>query len=328
MASALVLDIALDAFSNSLSEGAIVKYPKGNRIDNEGDINLIAQILWDDVFLPLNIPEYFQFDVSNIIKLIQKHKKEIPEIEVDLIETFVGNKKEFIQKELDLCIIGSGVSKFGLSLDLTRLSEFISKNTPFISIEGLKNALENLNKTYRDRAVGYLSQALENIKGTIRYQILTLGNNVITKNNPLVQKYFTPLANGKYACNNGWIMNVNPLEDFATSNQFHYLRRTIIIWSDLVKLRFGKEKNDSSYLWKHMKEYVKKMAKVFHGFRLDNAHSTPMHVGEYFMRKARKQNNELLVISELFTGSNEMDALLAKKIGFNGLVREAHRVRF
>lgn len=52
-----------------------------------------------------------------------------------------------------------------------------------------------------------------------------------------------------------------------------------------------------------MKIYVQSLAKIFHGFRIDNAHSTPLHVGEYFIRKARNANKNLLVFAELFTGS-------------------------
>lgn len=59
--------------------------------------------------------------------------------------------------------------------------------------------------------------------------------------------------------------------------------------------------------------YIQKMAGIFHGFRIDNAHSTPIHVGCYFLRKALKVNNNLIVFAELFTGSPELDAEFVKK---------------
>ena len=39
-----------------------------------------------------------------------------------------------------------------------------------------------------------------------------------------------------------------------------------------------------------MKEYIKKMSTIFKGLRLDNAHSTPLHVGKYMMRKVKILN--------------------------------------
>ena len=69
-----------------------------------------------------------------------------------------------------------------------------------------------------------------------------------------------------------------------------------------------------------MKLYVQKMAGIFHGFRIDNAHATPIHVGSYFIRKALKINNNLIVFAELFTGSREQDAEFVKKMGINALI--------
>lgn len=69
------------------------------------------------------------------------------------------------------------------------------------------------------------------------------------------------------------------------------------------------------------------MAKVFHGFRLDNAHSTPLTVGEYMMRKARNMNKNLMIFAELFTGDGVKDSIFCKRIGINALVRELNHNR-
>lgn len=334
LASAVALDQAIMQFSDDLSNKKILKYPKLNLIESEDDLNLISQILWDDVFLPLKIPEYFKFDIKNVMLEVEKvfkgslAKLQLPELESEVKVLFNGNKNEFFQEIIDKNKKNFGESKLAVKLDLDKILPILEEQIKHFSFETFQKALESLNQRYEAMAIDFLGQALNNIKGTVRYHIIQLKNNIITKTNRLVANYFTILKNGKAACNNGWIINSDPLEDFACSGQFHYLRRTIIIWGDLVKLRYGKTKEESPFLWKHMKEYVRKMAKVFHGFRLDNAHSTPLHVGEYLMRKARKSNTDLLIISELFTGNSDLDAMFSKKIGFNGLVREAQRVRF
>lgn len=132
---------------------------------------------------------------------------------------------------------------------------------------------------------------------------------------------FSQIKTGYYVLNNGWVMNCNPLENFATSMNFHYLRRNVSIWGDLAKLRFGYKKEDSPKLWNRFKEYVKIMAKHFNGFRLDNCHGTPLAVGEYMVRQARKVNPNILIFAELFTNSKEEDAIFIKRLGIHGIVK-------
>lgn len=81
------------------------------------------------------------------------------------------------------------------------------------------------------------------------------------KGDKLVPRYFTRLRDGRYVANNGWIGNYDPLSNFAENiHEHHYLRRTIVIWGDLVKLRYGNHKKDSPALWDYMKKYIKMMS--------------------------------------------------------------------
>ncbi|KAI1107572.1 glycoside hydrolase family 13 protein [Jackrogersella minutella] len=155
----------------------------------------------------------------------------------------------------------------------------------------------------------------------------------IDQKNPLIETYFTRLdkaeAPNHFApedlvlVNNGWVWAGNALVDNAGPQSRVYLRREVIVWGDCVKLRYGKGPQDSPWLWEHMTNYARMLAKYFAGFRIDNCHSTPLHVAEHILDEARRIRPNLYVVAELFTGSEEMDYVFVKRLGLSSLIREA-----
>lgn len=155
----------------------------------------------------------------------------------------------------------------------------------------------------------------------------------VTKESPLIETYFTRLPSNNITkkhnsrslalVNNGWVWAADALVDNAGPESRAYLKREVIVWGDCVKLRYGKCPEDNPFLWDYVTRYTRLMAKHFAGFRIDNCHSTPLHVAEYLIQEARRIRPNLMVFAELFTGSEEMDYLFTKRLGLTALIREA-----
>ncbi|KAL5628138.1 hypothetical protein BROUX41_002886 [Berkeleyomyces rouxiae] len=155
----------------------------------------------------------------------------------------------------------------------------------------------------------------------------------ITDQSPLIETYFTRLPQNArtaqhkegdlFLANNGWVWGGNALIDNAGPQSRVYLRREVIVWGDCVKLRYGSSPEDSPYLWDRMTKYVRLLTKHFAGIRIDNCHSTPIHVAEHILDEARRVRPNVYVVAELFSGSEETDYVFVKRLGLSSLIREA-----
>ncbi|KAF2222045.1 hypothetical protein BDZ85DRAFT_239084 [Elsinoe ampelina] len=199
--------------------------------------------------------------------------------------------------------------------------------------------INEVNLAYYREYDADVAEIMEQVFNRVKYMRLDehgpkLGP--ITIDNPLIESYFTRLpvnATTKQhdpdelaLANNGWVWAADVLKDNAGPRSRAYLRREIIPWGDCVKLRYGEKPEDSPFLWGFMAEYTKLMAKHFHGFRIDNCHSTPLHLAEYMLDQGRSVRPELVVMAELFSGNEQMDYLYVERLGISCLIREAMQV--
>ncbi|KAJ3088189.1 hypothetical protein HK102_009342 [Quaeritorhiza haematococci] len=235
-------------------------------------------------------------------------------------------------------------SRFAKQLHIPSCVVFIEKlmrdlggspvlDAPFREFEKLVN---EINLPFYQECDGDTASIYQQVLSRARYlRVSEHGPKLgpISRENPLVDTYFTRLPNNPVTAklhshemklaNNGWIWNADPLVNFAAPGSKAYLRREVIAWGDCVKLRYGEKPEDNPWLWAHQAEYTRKMARLFKGLRIDNAHSTPIPVARYLLDVARQVNPDTYVFAELFTGSEEKDTLFVKELGINSLIREA-----
>ncbi|KAJ4411109.1 bifunctional 4-alpha-glucanotransferase/amylo-alpha-1,6-glucosidase [Didymella pomorum] len=201
--------------------------------------------------------------------------------------------------------------------------------------EAITGICNEVNLPFYREYDGDCAEIMEQLFNRIKYVRLDdhgpkLGE--VTEANPLIEPYFTRLPLNETTkkhnpealalVNNGWVWAADAMRDNAGPKSRAYLRREVIVWGDCVKLRYGNGPEDSPYLWEHMTKYTRLMAKYFQGFRIDNCHSTPIHLAEYMLDQARQVNPNCFIVAELFSGSEEMDFHFVKRLGISCLIRE------
>ncbi|XP_031756877.1 glycogen debranching enzyme isoform X2 [Xenopus tropicalis] len=334
---AWLLDRALWHLTCDAAEGKYAAKGLPALIKTDQQLNSIRGIVWEEIYPRIKLWEFYQVEVDKAVKQFRA------------LLTSGAQKKGNKSDPKHLMIIQDPEYKrFGCSVDMdTALNTFIPHSNGPSAIEEcctwFRKRLEELNAEKHRQMNFHHEQAVNCILGTMTYERLAgqgpkLGP--ITKKDPIVTRYFTfpfkdmslseeesmmhqPDKACYFLAHNGWVMGDDPLRNFAGPDSNVYVRRELICWGDSVKLRYGDKPSDCPYLWEHMKKYTEITAKHFHGVRLDNCHSTPIHVAEEMLAAARSVRPNLYVIAELFTGSEYIDNVFVNRLGITSLIREA-----
>ncbi|OBA23430.1 glycogen debranching enzyme [Metschnikowia bicuspidata var. bicuspidata NRRL YB-4993] len=327
---AIELDEALSKFSDRFADLGLP-----TEIKSERDLSLVLGALNEHVIDPLKLWQFYVFDKERTLNEINKLGMSVKPAEIppSVDQSNLLELSQFVLKSANKNQKPIISDRFANKLDAEKVLAILLSVVGSDSEKILQKASTVIDEINSELYKEY-DNDVQSIKKQVedRARFMRLADNgpklgLITSENRFTESYFTRFAdeNGKSwaLANNGWIWGGNPLVDFASDKSKAYLRREVIVWADCVKLRYGESSNDSPYLWKRMTEYTKQCAKVFNGFRLDNCHSTPLHVGESLLAAARSVNPNLYVVAELFTGSESMDKIFVERLGINSLIREA-----
>ena len=341
MESALELDTALLQFGNDLG-----KYGLPTELRNTGDLSKLVAEMHEQIIKQLNLWQYYVINVEQNVKDVLSAWEEgriaMPRGLDEAKGWSLKQKADFL---LHYNFNGSeGLGpRFQRRVDpetaagvLTILYGRRCDSDVNAVSEALTSIINEINVKFYEQYDGDMAVISQQVFDRVRYLRLDddgpkLGP--ISDSSPLIETYFTRLPSnattkkhkpGSLALvNNGWKWAADALKDHAGPDSRAYLRREIIVWSDCVKLRYGKKPDDNPFLWEFMAKYTRLMAKYFAGFRIDNCHSTPIHVAEYLLDQAREIRPDLAVFAELFTGSEEADYVFVKRLGISSLIREA-----
>ncbi|KAL8625730.1 hypothetical protein ACOMHN_044005 [Nucella lapillus] len=344
---AFIVDSILRNFSEEVSQGKWEDKGVPAEVKEENQLQAMRHLLHSEVFPKHKLYEFYVCNPENVLKdfhrAIQDNRQTAPiEGELNLKQDPQYRRKQSsvnIDHALYLFNTDRDCSCQGDvagSPNVTNRDERVEKCSEALSLH-----LHHLNRQKEAEVGDHVCTAIENFIANAHYRYVAghgprLGR--VTKEEPLMFGYFAipPSHEGtvenaeaamdrepeKVMAVNGWVMGDDPLRNFAEGSNV-YLRRELIPWGDSVKLRYGQKPVENQDLWDHMKIYTEETAKIFHAVRLDNCHSTPMHVAQYMLDAARSIRPNLLVVGELFTGSEGLDNLFINKLGINSLIREA-----
>lgn len=348
--AALELDDALLRFGEGLEGMGLPRV-----FETVDDLLVVMEAIKEGVFGGIRLWEFYVVDVKADVRRIveewtaggsdESAHGGVGEPRMDGVKDWTLAEKAIFLRERALSNATQILGRFGRKVDAKVAVQMVdalfgrydASSSDVSAVESeLVKILDELNLPLYKEYDADVAEIMEQLFNRIKYlRIDDHGPKLgpVTKENPLVETYFTRLplneTTRKHSpkalalVNNGWIWNADAMRDNAGPESRAYLRREVIVWGDCVKLRYGSSPKDNPFLWDYMARYTRLMAKYFAGFRIDNCHSTPLVVAEYLLDEARKVRPNLIVFAELFTGSEETDYVFVKRLGINALIREA-----
>ena len=333
---AYALDCALQEYSNNFCDCKTSRRCQPF-VNNENDLNDIMGDLWN-IVNRANLVEFFMMNIEENKQLLnnfyEKFQKERNAFTHKINSLHIGNDHEAMEYIFNNCLDEVGYARNGVKIIPEKFGCCLIKlfnynvNNKNMFFGKAEQFMRQCNDRWRGMIPSWIEGGMNNIRGGMHWEFIQNHNKAVRRKKPLVSPYFAVFdKNDKrkiFACN-GWVGESedpnNPAPDFTVKGTYYYFKRKINIWSDCPKLNYGKSPSDCPYLMKHMTKYVQQMAKMFNGFRLDNAHSTPIFVAEYLAQKAREVNPDLIIMAELFT-KKEKETSFVNRIGINLLIRE------
>ncbi|KAJ1607173.1 glycogen debranching enzyme Gdb1p [Cryptosporidium canis] len=332
LAAAVELDNKLQEFSRNLYHGKYVSsYGIDRNINSIQQVDSVISALRTEVINPFNIREFLTLDIPGISRNSRIDGSSPKVFESNQMREF----DDIIERIDPNDTIENKLYNLSLCFSCSSRSRKILIPSYILGKMELLNLHDQLLGNIQNRLFEFADQISNSICNSVRG--LVVWERVECQKGPiglnhweaLTPRYFTPIVDsfGKthFLANNGWVMGWNAKEDFAAPGSFVYLRRDLIVWSDCVKLKYGKCESDSPFLWKWMSDYCRSVANVFHAIRLDNCHSTPLHVAKHMLRVCRNTRPNIWVYAELFTGDYQVDLEFERTLGLNALIREAMR---
>lgn len=298
------IDKALMKVNEDVQNGLIFSpnHPK------EAKIDLLMRHISTEVLPRLKIEEYFLVNVAQQVEeFIVFYETTFP-----YAETLEGSyldlddEYNFMKDSKKVCLRNFlqsgnmqnfGEKRFGVRVNQKALAKYLLDSGKHYKREHIKAVLEIINEINAEHVANMIIEALVGLKEEITQKINEKSD--ASAANPLIQPYFIHLEDESllYALSDGLIYTTSTIEtiqkeklheeDPITSSNFFLLRRKFQPSDLSIRVRWGSGKSECRELWIRMRESVRQMARIFHGFLIKDFEMVPEYVLEYMINKVK-----------------------------------------